>query len=231
MTLYLFPNLLWKGGDQQDFLPAPVFDAVNKIDGLIAESDGGGRRFLSRFRDDARVVPIALLRESLDFLLEPLLEGQSWGVVSDAGLPCVADPGSQLVAKARKRGVEIQAFSGPCSITLALMLSGLHGQNFCFHGYIAKDPQKREQELQQWEEQEGVQIFIEAPHRNQHTLESCIKVLNPSTLLSVASNLTAPDQLVETKPIEQWQLLNLNKQPTIFLFHGNSRDRTTSRSR
>ena len=220
MTLYLFPNLLWMGGDQQDFLPAPVAACVKKIDGLIAESESGGRRFLSRFREDARAVPIALLREALDFLLEPLLAGESWGVVSDAGLPCVADPGSQLVARAKKKKVAVQAFSGSCSITLALMLSGLHGQHFSFHGYIAKDPKKREKELLEWEKKEGVQIFIEAPHRNQHTLEACMNLLNPNTLLSVACNLTAPDQLVETKRVGSWQLIDLKKEPTIFLFQG-----------
>jgi len=218
MTLYLLPNLLWLGGDHRDFLPPVVDKIVASLDGLIAESDSGGRRFLSRFRQDARSVPIALLREKVDFLMEPLLAGQSWGVVSDAGLPCVADPGSQLVALARRRGVEVQAFAGPSAVTIALMLSGLYSQSFSFHGYIAKDPEKRQKELLEWEKANGVQIFIEAPHRNRHTFEACLKLLNRDTKLCVASNLTAPDQFVETRSIKDWETLALPKEPTIFLF-------------
>ena len=218
MTLYLFPNLLWMGADHQAFLPSTVGEAVQKIDGLIAESDKGGRRFLSRFRKDAQRVPIALSREKVDFLLEPLLEGESWGIVSDAGLPCVADPGSQLVAKARKQNIEIQAFSGPCSITLALMLSGFSGQSFTFHGYIAKDPDTRKQELLKWEKESGVQIFIEAPHRNQHTLKACLSLLDPKTELCIASNLTAPNQQIIAKRVGSWKEIELAKEPTIFLF-------------
>lgn len=221
MTLYLFPNLLWQGADHRDYLPSSVDVAVQKIDGLIAESESGGRRFLSRFREDARAVPISLLREKVDFLLEPLFEGESWGVVSDAGLPCVADPGSQLVLKAQRRGLTVIPFVGPCSITLALMLSGLYSQQFQFHGYISKNPQQRDSELLAWEKEVGVQIFIEAPHRNQYTLDACLKLLNPHTKLCVAANLTAPDQFVSTQKIGQWKAIALQKQPTIFLLQAS----------
>ena len=144
-------------------MPPAVDKAVASLNGLIAESETGGRRFLSRFRKDARAVPIALLREDVDFLMEPLLDGEEWGVVSDAGLPCVADPGSQLIAYAQKKGIEVHAFPGPSSVTMALMLSGLYGQSFSFHGYIAKDPQKREQELLAWEKREGFRSSSKLP--------------------------------------------------------------------
>ncbi|MCH9611290.1 MAG: Ribosomal RNA small subunit methyltransferase I [Chlamydiales bacterium] len=218
MTLALLPNLLWMGADHTHFLSPCVDEVVQKLDGLIAESAGGGRRFLDRFRKDARNVPIALMREKVDFLLEPLLEGESWGVVSDAGLPCVADPGSQLVTAAYRKKIQVAAYPGPCSITHALMLSGLYSQCFTFHGYIAKDPKRREMELQLWEEQKGVHIFIEAPHRNQHSFDACRKLLDPQTTLSVASNLTAPNQFVETKRVRLWEERKMAKEPTIFLF-------------
>ena len=221
MTLCLFPNLLWQGGDPCAVLPPSVGPAVQRIDGLIAESEREGRRFLARFRQDARSVPIALVREKIAFLIEPLIAGESWGLVSDAGLPCIADPGSRLVAAAKKKGIGVEAFTGPCALTLALMLSGMQGQCFSFHGYVAKEPARRKEQLLNWERQVGVQIFIEAPHRNRHTFEACLQLLDPQTELCLAVNLTAPEQQVVTKKIREWRRSGvacvLHKQPTLFL--------------
>ncbi|GAB4238408.1 MAG: SAM-dependent methyltransferase [Chlamydiales bacterium] len=230
-TLYLLPNLLGEHRYHQPFLPQSIDKAVATLDGLIAESVGGGRRFLGRFETKLPTaqIPIALYTKhtpesELDFLLEPILNGESWGFVSDAGLPCIADPGSKLVRRARQLGIQIKAFVGPSSILLALMLSGFPGQRFAFHGYLPKNEQELEKALfnlqKEIKKTEMTQIFIEAPHRNSATLEKILHILDDSTLLSVAWDLTLPTQGVLAQPIAIWKkspLPNIHKKPATFL--------------
>ncbi len=234
-SLILLPNVLHDGEeDIRRVFPAIVQDKVVSLHGLIAENEKEARRYLKRFifpeGRTFREVPIRLLNEhttpqELAELLEPLLSGETWGLISDAGLPCLADPGANLVALARKKGVSIEAVSGPSSLFLALMLSGLSAQNFTFHGYLERDPvricsqikelEKKSQQFQQ------TQLCIEAPYRSQSLLNALIKNLSPSTTLSICVNLTAPDELVWTFPVKEWlkkNLPDLHKKPTIFLF-------------
>lgn len=236
MTLFLFPNVLGPVKDHRHFLPHSVDQAVSQIDGLIAESEGEGRRYLKRFETKKKphLIPIALMSkkmigkkiEALDFLLEPILRGETWGVVSDCGLPCLADPGAALVMRARVRGIPIRAFTGPCSITHALMLSGLPAQNFVFHGYAPKNPQERRKVLKTWEKEKGMtHLFIEAPYRNIHTFQSCLDILQDTTLLCVASDLTLENEWIEVFFIKKWKEQDFQficnhffKKPTIFLF-------------
>ncbi len=231
-TLLLLPNLLGEHKHHQPFLPASVDKAMANLDGLIAESEGGGRRFLGRFetKKAAHLMPMALLNKhtddsDLDFLLEPVIAGERWGLVSDAGMPCIADPGHKLVSRARNQGVNIQAFVGPSAVTLALMQSGLPGQSFTFHGYLDRDVARRGESIKQIEaaakKTRATQIVIEAPHRNGHLMESLLEVLDPKTVLCVAWNLTLPDQGLVTQPVSVWKrsdLPNLHKKPAIFLF-------------
>lgn len=232
-ALLLLPNLLGDVRHADPFLPPSVAKAVQTIDGLIAESMGQGRRYLGRFETKAAALemPIALFNEHtpddhIDFLLEPIVAGQRWGLISDAGLPCIADPGSKLVHRARQRGITTQAFVGPSSMLLALMLSGLPGQKFSFHGSLSREPRLRESELkscvQQSQTEGSTQIFMEAPYRNQHALQTCLQVLPASTWLCVAWDLTLPTQGVISQTIESWNrstLPNLEKKPAIFLLH------------
>lgn len=234
-TLLLLPNLLGDYRHAEVFLPSSVFKAMQTVDGLIAESEKEGRRYLSRFetKKPAAEIPIALFNEhtpdsDLDFLLQPLVAGERWGLVSDAGLPCIADPGSKLVRRAMQRGIQIQAFVGPSSILMALMLSGLPGQKFFFHGYLGKEPQKRKDEirhlLQQSRTEGATQIFIEAPYRNSHTFEALLQNLPDQAVLCAAWDLTLPTQGVMTQTIAQWKkctLPNLEKKPAIFLFNAS----------
>lgn len=229
--LLLLPNLLGEHAHHQMFLPASVDRAVGMIDGLFAESESGARRFLGRFalEKPAHMVPVSVVRKEmdrkeLDFFLEPLEKGESWGMVSDAGLPCIADPGSALVRRARQKGILIKAFSGPSSIFLSLMLSGFSSQKFAFHSYLPKEPAERQNtliDLQKKVNQEGsTQIFIEAPHRNMHLLNDLLQYLNGGTWLCVAWDLTLPTQGMICQPVEQWKSLplpNLEKRPAIFL--------------
>lgn len=230
-ALLLFPNLLGKDRNHEAYFPKSVDQAVETIDGLIAESETAGRRFLGRFqtKKDPREIPIALYNEhtkddDIDFLLEPLKNGERWGFVSDAGLPCIADPGSKLVFRARQIGIKVQAYVGPSSLLLGLMLSGLSGQSFTFHGYLEKDAERLKARLKELEAEAKktgyTQIFMERPYKNKQTMAALMDVLGAETLLSVAWELTTPDQGVLTQTVENWNkspLPNLEKKNAIFL--------------
>jgi 16S rRNA (cytidine1402-2'-O)-methyltransferase len=228
--LYLLPNFLGGQRDWKEFFADSVARAMASLDGLIAESEKGGRSYLRCFttKKPAHNIPIALLNEhstvaDYDFLLEPVLKGETWGLVSDAGLPCIADPGAGLVAHAKALPITVEAFSGPSSLTLALMLSGLPSQRFAFHGYLQRE---REAHLLQLEkrsaEETATQVFIEAPYRNQATLEAVCARLKPDTLLCVAWDLTLPSQSVVMQTVRQWRgnpLPDIQKKPAIFLVY------------
>lgn len=237
MTLLLLPNLLDPEGTHHRFLPASVDQAVARLDGIIAESEKQARAFLRRFAFPApktfREVPIRLLNEhtkeaEVEALLEPLLRGECWGVVSDAGLPCLADPGALLVSRARRRGIAIEAFVGPSSLVLALQLSGLPAQAFAFHGYLQKEEAALIKQLQMLEkrsaQERATQLFIEAPYRNQKMLGRLLGTLREETLLCVAWDLTMPTQGVISQSVQLWkkqpQLPSIDKRPAVFLLFG-----------
>ncbi|MDF2577621.1 MAG: hypothetical protein K0S74_1105 [Chlamydiales bacterium] len=229
--LLLLPNLLGPLPVHHNCLPQSVDTAVSKLDGLIAESESEGRVYLKRFtiKKALQQFPIRLLNEhttdqEVEELLLPILEGQIWGIVSDAGLPCIADPGARLVLKARQRGISINAFAGPSSVVLALMLSGLSAQRFSFYGYLPRKDPQRVQEIINLEKrsisEQSTIVFIEAPYRNKQILETLIKNLRPNTYLCVAYDLTLPTQEVITKKIIEWKnlpLVEIDKKPAIYL--------------
>lgn len=233
-VLLLLPNLLGDHRHHEPFLPSSVDKAVATLDGLIAESESEGRRYLKRFatKKPALEIPIALFNEhtpdsDLDFLLQPMMSaGERWGFVSDAGLPCLADPGAKLVRRAREVGIVVQAFVGPSAITLALMLSGLPAQRFNFLGYLDKDPDNRKKEIRHLSEvsrkDESTQVFIEAPYRNKYTLEALLETLPGSAWLCVGWDLTMPTQGLLSQRVDTWKkspLPNLEKKPAIFLVY------------
>jgi len=228
--LFLLPNLLNKEAHPDVFFPASVSRAAQKLDGLIAESEKEGRAFLKRLGVPFRETPIHLLNKhhrEYDKLLQPIRKGETWGLISDAGLPIIADPGYQLVARARDFNIAIQAFVGPSSIILSLMLSGLPSQNFAFHGYLPRHPEKRLQDLElRSREEEATQLFIEAPFRNDRLLQKLLETLEDSTRLCVAWDLTFPTQGVETHLVAEWKkrtLPSLHKKPAIFLLCAQTR--------
>lgn len=235
-ALLLLPNVLGAVKYHAPFLPSSVDKAVASLDGLIAESSDGGRRFLGRFKTKKpyHEMPMALFNEhtpdsEIDFLLEPIRKGERWGLISDGGLPCIADPGAKLVSRARQSGIVVQGFIGPSSILLSLMLSGLPGQRFSFCGYLDKDPVSRVKEIKELEQrarkEQSTQIFIEAPYRNQHLLHSLIESLQDDTWLCVAWDLTLPTQGVVSQNLKLWKkspLPNLEKKNTIFLIYRNA---------
>ncbi|MEG0036923.1 MAG: SAM-dependent methyltransferase [Victivallaceae bacterium] len=237
MSLILLPNSL--GHTCLSELPGELVAVTDSLDGLIAESFSGGMSFLKLCRiARAGKFPIAVLDKKIkrpseyDFFLDPITAGENWGFVSDAGLPCIADPGSGLVARAYERKIIVKSLSGPCSLTTALMLSGLYCQRFSFMGYFPKDSKSREKLIKQC--QSGSPkggclmetfVFIETPYRNEHTFLSLVNTLHENTILSVACDLSSPDQFVSTASVSVWKLRNLQdivnrlkKHPTVFIF-------------
>ncbi len=145
------------------------------------------------------------------------------GIISEAGCPGIADPGADLVTIAQQRNMKVVPLVGPSSILLALMASGLNGQNFAFNGYLPKQQSERIRKIKHLEQkvlrENQTQLFIETPYRAQHMFDDLLKHLRPDTKLCVAKNITLPDEAIQTKPVSVWQNenINLNKQQVIFI--------------
>jgi 16S rRNA (cytidine1402-2'-O)-methyltransferase len=228
--LVLLPNFLDEENRTcKDFFPEIVSFEVQKLNGLIAESENSGRKFLSLFlsKDKANCLPIFLLNEhtktdELLLFLKKDFQGY-WGLISDSGLPCIADPGSRVVSFCRQGQIEVKSISGPSSITMALLLSGFSAQQFTFHGYLPREEKELFLKIKKIEkdalELDYTQIFIEAPYRSDKLLRSLVLNLNESTYLCAASALTTKEQKVITQKIKSWKEkeLLLGKRPTVFL--------------
>jgi len=161
--------------------------------------------------------------EQVSRLMMPLLNGADIGVISEAGCPGIADPGALAVAYAHQKGIQVVPISGPSSMFLALMGSGFSGQSFAFHGYLPIDKKERAASLKKLEQEsvreKRAQLFMETPFRNNQLLADALASLSPQTKLCIAKNLTAADELIQTKTIADWKNhpLDLHKVPTVFI--------------
>ena len=234
MTLILLPNLLDEKANIDQNFPKDLKNIILSLDGLIAENEKNARRYLLRFikRESLSSVKIVLLNEhtknhEINDLLN-LIKNEKYGLISDAGLSCIADPGSKLVRLANIYNIRVKAIPGPSSIFLALQLSGLNGQKFSFEGYLPREEKKLIEKIKFLEkeslQQKKTQIFIEAPYRSDKLLNILKNTLNPKTLLSVAINLTSKDEKVITQKIASWRKhkLTIGKNPAIFLFESDN---------
>ncbi len=215
-----------------DVLPAANRAVMEALDYFIVENIRSARRFLSK-AGLARPIDELEFRElnehtvagrEVEELVAPILAGRSAGVISEAGVPGVADPGALAVEACHRHGVRVVPLVGPSSIILALMASGLNGQSFAFNGYLPVKPPERAQAIRRFERRaraEGqAQLFIEAPYRNAKLLEQLLQVLAPATKLSVALDITAPDQWIATRSVEEWRrsrLPEMQRRPAIFI--------------
>lgn len=236
-TLYLLPNTLG-ARDVSDPLPAVIPAEVQRqtaaLDYLIAENAKTARAYLKKLSEstplrhaiqqiEIRELNVNTPEKALSALLDPLAGGRDGGLLSEAGVPAVADPGANLVRLAHQRGIPVRPLVGPSSILLALMASGLNGQSFAFHGYLPIDAAARTARLKQLEQQSRTQgqtmIFIETPYRNPQLLDAIRNQCAGQTLLSIAVDLTLPSEQIVTLPVAQWseQRLDLRKRPAIFL--------------
>ncbi len=213
--LILLPNLL---DEQQaiDILPGSIKDIVNSIDGLIAESEKNARRYLIKFmsHEKANKLPVLLLSEhtkknELKDIIKSIMSNNTWGVISDCGLTCLADPGADLISLCHENNIEVVSYPGPGSIIAALQLSGFSGQRFAFLGYLPREKDKLVKELNNLEKravsEKETQIWIEAPYRFHSMLQSIIDSLNDNTYLCVAADLTLPSQKVVSMKIKDWK--------------------------
>ena len=215
-----------------DVLPEANLKVMNSLDYFIVENVRSARRFLSKAGVERKIEELEFVElnehttdaREVERMLKPVLEGRSAGVISEAGVPGVADPGAAIVALAHRHGVRVVPLVGPSSILMSVMASGLNGQSFAFVGYLPiKDPerQRRLKELERRvvEEQQS-QLFIEAPYRNVKLFETLVKSLSPRLKLTVATDITAPDEFIRTMTIEAWRKVGVppfEKRPTIFI--------------
>ena len=225
--------------DPARVLPATVLPVIRDLRHFVVENAKSARAFLKTV---GMPVPIAELdiRElpgrgkigksdaqtgDWDALLAPLASGTPIGLLSEAGCPAVADPGSELVHRAHERAYRVVPHIGPSSILLALMASGLGGQQFAFQGYLPQDENERKQAIIRLENasksSDQTQIVIETPYRNLVLFETLLKQLRPDTRLCIAMALTTPEELICTRPVSAWQKIPapaFEKRPTVFLF-------------
>ena len=233
-TLYLIPNFL---GDPQTsplLVPDEQLTIIRGLTEFIVENEKNARACLKglQITTPQNQLTIHVLDKhnpvhGIPTYLKSAESGGNIGLLSDAGVPCVADPGAEVVKIAHKKGITIVPFVGPSSILLAVMASGFNGQSFAFHGYLPIDAPSRAKKLKQLEDEsrkrKQTQVFIETPYRNNSMLGDILKHCSPSAMLCVACNLTLPDESITSQSIEQWQknTPDLHKKPAVFvLFAG-----------
>lgn len=228
-ALYLLPNTLGETAAEA-VIPAAALQRARALDYFIAEDPKSARAFLKRVGyprplQDARIERLDHNTRAADIasLLAPLLAGRDAGLLSEAGLPAVADPGAGLVRLAHDKGVRVVPLSGPSSLILALAASGLEGQRFAFHGYLPAKQHDLAAALKDLEHQSArlgqTQIFIETPYRNDATLAAVVRTLRGDTLVCVAADLTLESEMVKTRPAAAWRrdAPRLKGRPTVFL--------------
>ena len=228
-VLYLIPNTLGEGVIE-DVLPAIVPAIVSGLRHFVVENSKEARRFIKKVSPDVPQADLVLSplhkhidRTEIQKYLDPCSGGTDMGLLSDAGVPGVADPGAEVVALAHKLGIQVRPLVGPSSILLAMMSSGLNGQSFAFNGYLPIEKSERKKALIKFEkrskEEEQSQAFIETPYRNNKLFLDLLGLLNPSTLLCVAADLTLDSEYIKTHRIDAWKKIkfDLHKRPAIFI--------------
>lgn len=230
--LYLIPCPISDETAPWTVLPEANRAVMDALDYFIVENTRTARRFLSK-AGIQRPIDTLEFRElnehtvagaEVEALVKPILEGRSAGVISEAGVPAVADPGALVVEACHRHGIRVVPLVGPSSIILSVMASGLNGQSFAFNGYLpVKEPERsraiRFFERRAQSEQQS-QLFIEAPYRNVKLMEQLLAVLAPQTCLTVAMDLTAPNEYVRTLQVGEWKRTaqpDMNKRPAIFI--------------
>ncbi|GGH47524.1 SAM-dependent methyltransferase [Mangrovimonas yunxiaonensis] len=231
--LYLIPTTL---GDNAplEVLPISVKKIIEQVQYYIVENEKTARRFIKKITPSKKQAALTMFQlnkftDPLDLpaFLEPCLKGEPVGLLSEAGCPGIADPGADVVKIAHEKGIQVVPLVGPSSILLALMASGMNGQNFAFNGYLPIDKSQRKKELKRLEQlahkHHQAQLFIETPYRNNKMLEDICQALNPDTLVCVACDITLPTEYIRTKPVSAWKKnsTDLHKRPALFIIYKN----------
>ena len=229
--VYLIPTTL---GDNEplEVLPLSVKKIVEKLQYFIVENEKSARRFIKRISPKKPQASLHLLvldkytnENESRFYLDICFKGFDIGVLSEAGVPAIADPGASIVSLAHQLKLKVVPLVGPSSILMAMMASGMNGQNFAFNGYLPievgerkiaiKKLEKRSKELNQ------TQLFIETPYRNEKMFKSIVQTLTPTTQLCIATDISLPSEFIKTMSIKEWKSKtpDLHKRPTIFIIH------------
>lgn len=244
--LYLIPNALGHLENPEDLsqiIPQTVLQMNSQLRFYVAENAKTTRAYLKQLHQ-LQPLPCAMQEIQIQELnvntpeahvqqlLQPLLDGHDLGLISEAGLPAVADPGAQLVKLAHQHGIPVRPLVGPCSLVLGLMASGLNGQSFAFNGYLPTDPAQRSKRIKELEERsrkdKQTQIFIETPYRNAAMLEALALNCQPTTQICVATDLTLSTEEITSKSAKNWKsdlqaqkMPAFHKKPSVFLFLAN----------
>lgn len=225
--LYLIPNTLGSGADK--YGTSFLTQTVARLEVFIVEEIRSARRLLRQLGVSRPLEELEFhalnehtKNQDLQSLIEPLLQGKNVGLVSEAGVPCVADPGSTVVALAHEQGIKVVPLVGPSSILMALMASGFNGQQFTFNGYLPRERSERSRKIRQLEQLalSGVtQIFMDAPYRNNQVLDDVLQHCRMDTKLCIASNITCDNERINTKTVTEWSIRkpDLNKIPVMFV--------------
>lgn len=227
--LYLIPTLLGENTQSQS-VPPYNLHIIESLLHFCVENEKSARRFIKSILPNKKQADLKIeilnkntLPKEIPSLLAPMREGHSLGVLSEAGMPGIADPGALLVQAAHRAGFRVVPLVGPSSIFLALASSGFNGQSFSFHGYLPIDKRERRVAIRQMEQEsmrkKSAEIFIETPYRNNKMLEDLISTLNPNTQLCVACDITLPTEMIFSGSVKEWiqKKADLHKRPAIFI--------------
>lgn len=228
--LFLIPAYLSDESPVTFFAPI-IKDYILKTDYFFVENEKTARKIIKFFCPEKSQPSLKLFKldkrsESHDFIEAQTLmkDGQDFGLLSEAGLPCIADPGNLMVKWCHENNIKVIPVNGPSSIILALISSGFNGQQFTFHGYLPIDKSEKKQKIQWLENQVQKtgysQIFMETPYRNNQLLEDLIKFLNPNTKMCIAANINHPtEEFIKTKSINDWKKtkIDVHKIPAVFV--------------
>ncbi len=227
--LFLIPTVISEGASST--IPSSVIDSLKMINHFLVEEVRTARRFLSSLKiyDSIEALQFSILNKDtketeLAEMFASIFSGQNIGVLSESGCPGVADPGALAVNFAHQKKIQVVPLVGPSSIMLALMASGLNGQQFAFHGYLPIDSKEVSQKIKMLEKESlqknQTQIFIETPYRNNQMLKHLSDALNPSTQLCIALDLTGKNEFVKMQTVGDWRknIPMLPKEPAVFLF-------------
>ncbi len=231
-TLYLLPCPIADDSDVWEVLPAKNREVMASLDYFIVENTRTARRFLSKCRLGRPIEELefrelnehTVAGREVEALVDPLMQGRSAGVISEAGVPGVADPGALVVELCHRRGIRVVPLVGPSSILMAVMASGLNGQSFAFNGYLPVKPAERARAIRHFEQRARAehqsQLFIEAPYRNLKLVEQLLEVCRGETKLTIALDLTSEGEFIKTLTVAEWRrtaLPDLQKRPAIFI--------------
>ncbi len=229
--LYLIPTTLGNN-EPLEVLPISVKKVIEQIDYYIVENEKSARKFIKKIsprksQSSLHLYPLDKYTDVFEtqYYLDVCVKGVNVGLLSEAGVPAVADPGASIVQLAHQKGINVVPLVGPSSIIMAMMASGLNGQNFAFNGYLPIEKSERKKSVKQLEklsfDKNQSQIFIETPYRNEKMMSDLLLTLSDETQLCVAADISLANEYIRTMTIAKWRRVkeNLNKRPAIFIIH------------